>query len=160
MTALIENSAKRSTVPGPCSSICLEHTALSTSEQRSCCYCAALCTSDSARTLSSSRAALLSRSTASSNCKAVILVASDRELDVPGKGGEPAVSVGEGGEGWCRSSMLTRIDTFFFPTLFTLTFGKTSVTRRDVANVGARKPCRYHRVQCRQLHVYTYIHVH
>ena len=123
MTALIENSVKRSTVSGPCSSICLEHTALATSEQRSCWYCAALCTSDSAGTLSSSRAALLSHSTASSNCKAVILVASDRELDMPGKGGE----------GWCRSSMLMRIDTFFFPTLFTLTFGKTSVTWRDVA---------------------------
>ena len=96
MTALMENSAKRSTVSGPCSSICLEHTALSTSEQRSCWYCAVLCTSDSAGTLflsmsiSSSRAALLSRSTASSNCKAVILAASDRELDVPGKGGEPS----------------------------------------------------------------------
>ena len=102
MTALIENSAKRSTLSGPCSSICLEHTALSTSEQRSCWYCAALCTSDSAGTLfmsiSSSRAALLSRSTASSNCKAVTLAASDRELDVPGKGGEPAVSGGKGGE--------------------------------------------------------------
>ena len=100
MTALIENSVKRSTISGPCSSICLEHTALSTSEQRSCWYCAALCTSDSAGTLfmsiSSSRAALLSRSTASSNCKAVTLAASDRELDVPGKGGEPAVSGGEG----------------------------------------------------------------
>ena len=46
--------------------------------------------------ISSSRAALLSRSTASSNCKAVILAASDRELDVPGKGGELAVSGGEG----------------------------------------------------------------
>ena len=61
---------------------------------------------------------------------------------MPGKGGEPAVSGGGGGggegeekgrEGWCRSSMLTRIDTFFFPTLFTLTFGKTSVTRQEVA---------------------------
>ena len=41
MTVLIENSAKRSTV-------------LSTSEQRSCWYCAALCTLDSAGTLSSS----------------------------------------------------------------------------------------------------------
>ena len=50
-----------------------------------------------------------------------------------GKGGEPAVSGGKGGEGWCRSSMPTRIDTLFLPTLFTLTFGKTSVTRRDVA---------------------------
>ena len=118
MTALIENSAKCSTVSGPCSSICLEHTALSTSEQR---YCAALCTLDSAGTLSSSRAALLSRSTASSNCKAVIFVASDRELDVPGKGGEQAVlggggGGGKGGEGWCRSSMLTRIDTSFQPS--------------------------------------------
>ena len=75
MTALMENSAKHSTVSGPCSSICLEHTALSTSEQRSCWYCAVLCTSDSAGTLflsmsiSSSRAALLSRSTASSEPK-------------------------------------------------------------------------------------------
>ena len=101
MTALIENSAKRSTVSGPCSSICLKHTALSTSEQRSCWYCAALYTSDSAGTLflsmsiSSSRAALLSRSTASSNCKAVILVASDRELEaVLGEGG------GGGGGEW------------------------------------------------------------
>ena len=102
MTALIENSAKRSTVSGLCSSICLEHTALSTSEQKSYWYCAALCTLDSAGTLSSSRAALLSRSTASSNCKAVILVASDRELDVPGKGGEPAVSGGGGGGGGGR----------------------------------------------------------
>ena len=97
MTVLIENSVKCSTESGPCSSICLEHTALSTSEQRSCWYCAALCTSDPAGALflrmsiSSSRAALLSCSTASSNCKAIILVASDRELDVPGKGGEPAV---------------------------------------------------------------------
>ena len=99
MTALIENSAKRSTVSGPCSSICLEHTALSTSEQR---YCAALCTLDSAGTLSSSRAALLSRSTASSNYKAVTLVASDRELDVPGKGGEQAVLGGGGGGGGRR----------------------------------------------------------
>ena len=50
-----------------------------------------------------------------------------------GKGGELAVSGGKGGEGWYRSSMPTRIDTLFLPTLFTLTFGKTSVTRRDVA---------------------------
>ena len=131
MTALMENSAKRTTVSGPCSSICLKHTALSTSEQRSCWYCAVLCSSDSAGTLflsmsiSSSRAALLSRSTASSNCKAVILAASDRELDVPGKGGEPAMSGGGGGKGEGRRT--------FFPTLFTLTFGKTSVTGRDVA---------------------------
>ena len=50
-----------------------------------------------------------------------------------GKGGERAVSGGKEGEGWCRSSMPMRFDTFFFPTLFALTFGKTSVTRRDVA---------------------------
>ena len=51
-----------------------------------------------------------------------------------GKGAEPAMSGGgKGGEGWCRSSMPMRIDTLFFPTLFTLMFGKTSVTRRDVA---------------------------
>ena len=55
-------------------------------------------------------------------------MASDRELDVPGKGGEQAVlgggggggggkgGGGKGGEGWCRSSMLTRIDTSFQPS--------------------------------------------
>ena len=105
---------------------------------------------------------LLSRSTASSNRKAVILVASDRELDVPGKGGEPAMSGGgggKGGEGWCRSSMLTRIDTSFQPS--SPSHLERHPSRRGYnANVGARKPCRYHRVQCRQLHMYTYMHVH
>ena len=122
--------------------------------------------------ISSSRAALLSRSTASSNCKAVTLAASDRELDVPGKGGEPAVSGGKGGEpavsggkggeGWCHSSMPTRIDTLLSNPLHPHVWKdiRHGARRGYNASVGARKPCRYHRVHCRQLHVYTYIHVH
>ena len=112
-------------------------------------------------------------------------MASDRELDVPGKGGEPAVSGGGGGggergggkgggkgkgegkgrEGWCRSSMLTRIDTFFFPTLFTLTFGKTSVTRREVAitlmlepgNLVATIECSVDNSTCTRIYIYMYM---
>ena len=215
MTALIENSAKRSTLSRPCSSICLEHTALSTSEQRSCWSCAALCTSDSAGTLfmsiSSSRAALLSRSTASSNCKAVTLAASDRELDVPGKGarrtggvggkgrepavsggreesrpcwggreesrpcrgkgGEPAVLGGKGGEPAVSggreevgAAVLCQQElTLFFPTFFTLTFGKTSVTGRDMAITLMLEPGNLvATIECSvapRVHVYTYMYM-
>ena len=71
---------------------------------------------------------------------------------------------GKGTEGWCHNSMLTRIDTFFFPTLFNLTFGKTSVTRGEVAimlmlepgNLVATIECSVDNSTCTRI----YIHVH
>ena len=148
MTVLIENSVKRSTV-------------LSTSEQRSCWYCAALCTLDSAGTLSSSSPFSFHCKFQPQSCyfsglgqRARRAREGRRTGRVGGGGGG-----GKGGEGWCRSSMLTRIDTSFQPS--SPSHLEKHPSRRGYnANVGARKPCRYHRVQCRQLHMYTYMHVH
>ena len=41
-------------------------------------------------------------------------------------------SVVESRESGCRSPMPTMHDTLFFPSLFMLTFGKTSLTRREI----------------------------
>ena len=61
---------------------------------------------------------------------------------------------GKGGEGWCRSSMPMRIDTLLSNRLHPHVWKviRHEARRGYNTNVGARKPYRYHRVQCRQLH--------